>query len=204
MRPRLAGYDGPRTSCDYLRTVRKEGTHGGAFAYKSINTEVFGWVMARVTGSSFAQLLSERRWTPLGCEEDGYVTVDAVGMSTAGAGLSASLRDLARFGELMRREGEWNGQQLIPSSVVHDIQEGNQLAKYLYMGLHRSYRSQWWVTHDELGAFEARGIHGQRLYVAPKAEMAVARFASHPVASATVSDLITMPQLLALGRMLRV
>ncbi|MER9560069.1 hypothetical protein [Mesorhizobium sp. M0323] len=58
------------------------------------------------------------------------------------------------------------------------------------------------VTYDELGAVEARGIPGQRLDIAPQAEMVLARFASHPVASAVASDVITMPQVLALRRML--
>lgn len=200
-RSRPLGYDGPQTMCDYLRTVKKEGSHGEGFAYKSVNTEVMAWVMARVTGRSFAQLLHERLWAPLGCEEDGYIVVDPAGMPMAGGGLSVALRDMARFGELMRREGAWNGAQLIPASVVHDVQRGTP-AKFPYMGLNYSYRSMWWVTHDELSAFEARGIHGQRLYVAPKAEMVVARFASHPVASAAASDPITMPQMMTLGRML--
>ncbi|MGY3033978.1 CubicO group peptidase (beta-lactamase class C family) [Bradyrhizobium sp. USDA 4354] len=200
---RPAGYDGPQTLCDYLRTVRKEGAHGEVFAYKTINTEVMAWVMARVTGSSFAQLLEERLWAPLGCEEDAYIRVDSVGMPTAGGGLYASLRDLARFGELMRREGDWGGTQLIPASVVHDVQNNDHPIKFPYMGLNCSYRSQWWVTHNELGAFEARGMHGQRLYVAPKAEMVIARFASHPMGSSAGNDPITMPQLMALGRMLR-
>ena len=66
-----------------------------------------------------------------------------------------------------------------------------------------SYRNMWWVSHNELGAFEGRGIHGQRLYVAPAANMVVARFASHPVAGSAANDPITLPALLALGRMLR-
>ena len=66
-----------------------------------------------------------------------------------------------------------------------------------------SYRSMWWVTHNELDAFEARGIHGQRIYVAPKAKMVVARFCSHPIAASAANDPITLPQMLALGRMLR-
>lgn len=203
-RPRPVGYGGPKTLCDYLCTVRKEGAHGETFAYKTVNTEVMAWVMARVTGRSFAQLLHERLWAPLGCEEDGYVSVDPAGTQMGGGGMSASLRDLARFGELMRREGEWNGRQLIPASVVHDVQKGVDPAKCPAMPQPGySYRSMWWVTHNELGAFEGRGIHGQRLYVAPKAEMVVARFASHPVASSAASDQITLPQLLALGRMLR-
>lgn len=199
-RPKLARYDGPQTMCDYLQTVRKKGAHGGTFDYLTVNTEVVAWVMARVTGHSFAQLLQERLWAPLGCEDDAYVVVDSAGMPMAGGGLSTSLRDLARFGELMRCEGVWNGNQIIPASVVHDVQNGHHPAT-LPDGY--SYRSQWWVTHNELRAVEARGIHGQRLYIAPEAEMVIARFASHPVASADASDLITMPQMLALGRMLR-
>ncbi|CCV10458.1 serine hydrolase [Mesorhizobium sp. STM 4661] len=199
-RPRLAGYDGPQTMCDYLATVRKEGAHGETLDYKTVNTEVMAWVISRVTGCSFAQLLQERLWAPLGCEEDAYVVVDSAGIPMAGGGLSTSLRDLARFGELMRCEGVWSGKQLIPASVVQDVQKGDHSAK-LPDGY--SYRSQWWVTHNELGAVEARGIHGQRLYIAPEAEMVAARFASHPVASADASDLITMPQMLALGLMLR-
>ncbi|RWA95931.1 MAG: class C beta-lactamase-related serine hydrolase [Mesorhizobium sp.] len=199
-RPRPAGYDGPQTACDYLRTVRKEGAHGEVFAYKTVNTEVMAWVMARVTGRSFAQLLHERLWAPLGCEEDGYIIVDRAGMPAAGGGLNATLRDLARFGELIRREGEWNGSQLIPASVVHDIQQGDHPAK-LPDGY--SYRSQWWVPHNELGAIEARGLYGQRIYVAPEAEMVIARFASHPLGPADYNDVISVPQMLALGQMLR-
>ncbi len=86
----------------------------------------------------------------------------------AGAGLSATACDLARFGELMRREGEWSGRQLIPASVLHDVQRGGDPTKFNYTTL-PGYRSQWWVTQDELGTFLGRGMHGQVLYVAPKA-----------------------------------
>ncbi|MER9128126.1 beta-lactamase family protein, partial [Mesorhizobium sp. M0959] len=199
-RGRPAGYDGPRTLCDYLRTVRKQGAHG-ELAYKTVNTEVIGWVMARVTGRSFAQLLQERLWAPLGCEEDGYILVDPAGMPAAGGGLSATLRDLARFGEMIRREGEWNGKQLIPASAVRDILQESDRPANTPDGW--SYRSQWWVPHNELGAIEARGLYGQVIYVAPKAEMVIARFASHPLGPSEYHDVITVPQMFALGQMLR-
>lgn len=206
-RVRPIGYEGPQTSYDFLRSVRKEGAHGEAFAYKSVNTQVIAWVMARVTGCSFAQLLHDHLWAPIGCEEDGYLIVDPAGVPSVSGGFCASLRDLARFGELIRCEGEWDGKQLIPAPVLDDIRRGGDRAKFAEVASDRlpgySYRSQWWVTHNELGAVEARGIHGQRLYIAPAAEMVVARFASHPVASAALSDPIVMPQMLALGRLLR-
>ncbi|MGR9272675.1 serine hydrolase domain-containing protein (plasmid) [Rhizobium leguminosarum] len=203
-RPRPVGYDGPQTSYDYLGTVRKEGTHGQVFAYKSVNTQVLAWVMARVTGRSFADLLHERLWAPLGCEEEGYLLVDPAGVPSASGGFCVSLRDLARFGELIRREGEWDGKQIIPAPVLEDIRRGE---KHPADGAPSrssdySYRSQWWISHDEFDAVEARGIHGQRLYIAPGAEMVVARFGSQPVASAAFIDPIIMPQMLALGRSL--
>lgn len=207
LRPRPAGYRGPGSFYEYLQTLRHEGRHGEAFAYKTVNTELMCWVMKRVTGIPFAQMLSERLWQPLACEEDAYLSVDPTGVPMGGGGLCASLRDLARFGELMRREGEWNGRQLLPQAVVADIRRGGDPAKFAKAGYTLlpgySYRSMWWVTHDELGAFEGRGIHGQRLYVAPGADMVVARFASHPVAASAANDPITLPALRALGRLLR-
>lgn len=207
LRPRPDGYGGPASFYEYLRTLGKQGAHGEAFAYKTVNTELMAWIMKRVSGQPLAQMLSERLWAPLGCEQDGYLTVDAIGVPMGGGGLSATLRDLARFGELMRREGDWNGRQLVPAAVVADIRRGSDPAKFAKAGYTLlpgySYRSMWWVTHNELDAFEGRGIHGQRLYVAPKAEMVVARFASHPIAASAANDPITLPALLSLGRTLR-
>ncbi|HSH89500.1 MAG TPA: serine hydrolase [Ramlibacter sp.] len=205
-RPRPANYSGPQSFYEYLRTLRKDGEHGQAFAYKTINTEVMCWVMKKVTGIGLADMLSERFWAPLGCEQDGFVTVDPIGVPMGGGGMSASLRDMARFGEMLRCEGSWHGRQVVPSAVVADIGKGADPAKFAKAGYvllqGHSYRNMWWVSHNELGAFEAKGIHGQRIHVAPKAEMVVARFASHPVAGNFGNDPITLPALLALGKML--
>jgi CubicO group peptidase (beta-lactamase class C family) len=189
-------------------TLKPEGAHGEAFAYKTVNTEVMCWVMKKVTGQSLAQMLGERIWSQLGCEQDAYLTVDSIGVPMGGGGLSATLRDLARFGELMRREGDWNCRQVIPEAVVHDIRRGSDPAKFAKAGYtllkDYSYRSMWWVSHKEpLGAFEGRGIHGQRLYVAPGADMVIARFASHPVAASAANDPITLPAFEAVGEFLR-
>lgn len=42
-----------------------------------------------------------------------------------------------------------------------------------------SYRNMWWHNGNEPGAFAARGVHGQTIYIDPKAEMVIVRFASH-------------------------
>lgn len=206
-RPRPPGYTGATDVCTYLQGLQPQGSHGQAFAYKTVNTEVLCWVMARVTGLGLARLLAARLWQPLGCSEEGYLTVDPLGTAFGGAGLSATLRDMALFGELMRCEGAQGGQQIIPAAVVADIAGGGCPAKFAKAGYTLlggfSYRNMWWVTHNAHGAFEARGIHGQRLYVAPGADLVVARFGSHPVATSTANDPITLPAFLALGQMLQ-
>ncbi|MEW5688405.1 MAG: serine hydrolase [Pseudomonadota bacterium] len=185
--PPPKGYAGPTTIFDFLKTLKKQGQHGEAFAYKTCNTEVLGWMIQRAAGQSFADLVSERIWRKLGAEEDGYVMVDSTGFAMCGAGLNVTTRDLARFGEMMRLGGVWNGQRIVPAEVVADIAAGartEDFAKAGYVTLPGwSYRNQWWVSHNRFGAYSARGIHGQVCYVAPGAEMVIARFASHPTAA---------------------
>jgi CubicO group peptidase (beta-lactamase class C family) len=207
LRTRAPDHIGPGNFYDYLVTLRKAGDHGAEFAYKTVNTEVMCWIMRRVTGTPLAEMLSERVWSRLGCEEDAYVSVDSIGVAMGGGGMSATLRDLCRFGELMRCEGAWHGRQVIPAEVIADIRRGSDPAKFAKAGLTLlpgySYRNMWWVSHNPLGVFEARGIHGQRLYIAPKAEVVIARFCSHPIAASAANDVVTLPAFTALCDLLQ-
>lgn len=193
------GYDGPRSIVDFLCTLKKQGEHGQAFAYKTCNTEVLAWIVQRVTGTPMAQLISERIWQKIGAEEDGNIIVDPAGMAACGGGMSIALRDLSRFGEMMRKGGRFNGQQIVPEAVVADIAKGAEPAHFAKAGYQTmpgwSYRAQWWVSHNDLGAYTARGIHGQVCWIAPKAELVIARFASHPVAANgnSVLDKVSLP-----------
>lgn len=201
--PKPKDYTGPRTYYEFLQSVQLEGEHGVAFSYKTINTDVLGWVIARVSGRNVAQLLSERIWSRLGAEQDAYFTVDSIGTPFAGGGLNTGLRDLARFGEMLRNDGQFNGQQIIPQAVVADIRQGGDKQAFAKAGYALlkgwSYRSMWWVTNKDGGAFMARGVHGQRIYIDPKAQMVIVRYASHPVASNSANDPVTLPAFDALA-----
>ena len=202
--PFAKDYTGPRSYFEYLQTVQPQGEHGAAFAYKTVNTDVLGWIIARATGRNVAQLLSERIWSRLGAEQDGYFTVDSIGTPFAGGGLNTGLRDLARFGEMLRNDGRFNGQQIVPKAVIDDIRRGGDKQAFAKAGYDLlkgwSYRSMWWVTDKEGGAFMARGVYGQRIYVDPKAELVIVRYASHPVAANAANDPVTLPAFEALAR----
>ena len=195
--PKPKDYKGPNGYFEYLQTVKQKGVHGKVFGYKTINTDALGWIVSRVTGKDLAQLLSERIWSRMGAEQDAYMTVDAKGTPFAGGGLSAGLRDLGRVGLLMLYGGEINGKRLFPQKVVQRIKAGGDkkaFAKAGYKSLEGgSYRSMWWVFHNKHGAFAARGVHGQTIYVDPTAEMVIVRFASFPTAKNAAIDPTSLP-----------
>jgi CubicO group peptidase (beta-lactamase class C family) len=196
-RPRPVDYQGPESFYAFITTLGKEGPHGERFAYKTVNTDTLAWVLRRVTGRSLSELLQERLWSRLGVEEDAYFSVDQTGVEFAGGGLNLTLRDMARFGEMMRLDGRFNDQQIIPAAVVADIRRGGNPDHFALAGYTLlpgwSYRNMWWIAHNEHGAFTARGIHGQAIYIDPAAEMVIARFASHPQGANVNLDPMSLP-----------
>jgi CubicO group peptidase (beta-lactamase class C family) len=202
--PRGADYAGASSTYAYLATIAKAGEHGPAFAYRSINTDVIGWLIARVTGSPPHEVLRARIWSALGAEDDAHLQVDSLGTPLVAVALNARLRDLARFGEMLRLDGSFNGRQIVPAAVVAELRRGGSRDAFARAGYQTlpgwSYRNQWWVSHNEHGAFSARGIHGQAIYVDPAAEMVIARFASHPLASNVNLDPASLPAYHALAR----
>jgi len=187
----------PISLLEYLVTQQKQGEHGRVFAYKTVNTDVLAWITRRITGKTLSAQLSTRIWQPMGAEEDAHYTVDRLGIESGGGGLNTTLRDLLRFGEVMRNRGHFNGHQIVPVSVVDDIAQGGDPKKFTPAGYATlpgwSYHNQWWVSHNAHGAYMARGIHGQSIYVDPRAEMVIARYASHPAAGNVNNDPVTLP-----------
>lgn len=204
--PPPPGYTGPRGYYDYLQTVQKQGRHGEAFGYRTINTDALGWIIARRTGQSVAQLLQSRIWQHLGAEQDAYYTVDSTGTPFAGGGFNAGLRDLARVGQLLLDDGEVAGQTVVPAAAIARIRAGGNKQVFAKAGYAQlpgwSYRGMWWVSHNRHGAYMARGVHGQALYIDPTARVVIARFGSHPVAGNSANDPTTLPAFDALARYL--
>ncbi len=204
--PRPLGYSGPRNTFDFLKTVAKSGKHGGEFVYRTVNTEVLGILLSRVTNTRLPDLLSQHIWSKLGVEHDADFVVDSSGVAVAGGGLNMTLRDAARFGEMMRLNGRFNGQQIVPARAIASIRRGASQADFAKAGYtalpNWSYRSQWWISHNDHGAFTARGIHGQAIYIDPKAEMVIVRFASNPKAANANFDSISLPAYQAISERL--
>ena len=193
--PKSEDYAGPDGYWEYLQQVRPEGRHGDQFHYKTINSDMLGWIISRVSGKWVTELTSERLWRRMGAEQDAYQTVDGKGVPFAGGGLTAGLRDLGRLGLLVLNEGVINGERLFPAEVIRSIRAGGDRSKFVGFPTipGGSYTSQWWAFHNEHGAFAARGVHGQTIYVDPTAEMVLVRFASFPRAQNGFIDPTSLP-----------
>lgn len=200
-------YEGPRSLPELLPQFRKAGEHGHTFHYVTPNTDVIGWIIGRVTGKPFAQVLSQRIWARIGAERDAYIITDSSGMQVAGAGFNATARDLARFGQMLLDDGAVDGREVLAPEVVAAVrQPGDQEA--FARGMEEasevwnnwSYRTFWWYTHNEHDAFTGIGINGQWLYIDPTARVVIVQQSSHPLAEDSGADGISIPGFHAIAK----
>jgi CubicO group peptidase (beta-lactamase class C family) len=208
LQPAPPGSSAAKSMAEFLPTLKKDGEHGSAFAYKSVDTEVLGWLLQRVTGKPYATLLSERIWSRLGAQEDAYVFVDANGGPSTSVGVNATLRDLGRLGEMLRANGRFNGQQIVAPATIAELRKGADPAKFskapgTAMRAGYSYHNQWWVPHDADGTLEAKGLMGQHLHINPAAELVVVKLSTHPVPNTAFTHALDRQAFAALARAAR-
>ena len=154
---------------DLILTLRQDRPHGGTFQYRSIETDLLGWVLERSTGRHLCALMEECLWGPMGAEADAYYTTDRAGTALGDGGLNATLRDYARFGLLMLEDGRREGRSVIPAEFCAACRRGDPSVfddkeKFArFPGA--SYSRQWWVLDQERGIAAALGIFGQMIYI---------------------------------------
>lgn len=147
--------------------ARAEGRHGEKFLYVSPDTDVAGWIAERATGLSYAELLTEYLWKPMGAEYSAYITVDRFGVARAAGGICATLRDMGRFATLMT--GKPVAANVAPAAFLEDTYANGDAeawakgasASYIPQG---RYRNKWYIKPCPQRVCLAIGIHGQWLY----------------------------------------
>jgi CubicO group peptidase (beta-lactamase class C family) len=172
----------------FLQTLKKdEHDHGEHFHYATGNTDVVSWLIERTSGQRFTEFFAQRIWSRLGAEHDALISVDIYGFGAGSGGFAMTTRDFARFGEMMRNNGQFAGRQILPSGQVLDtIHNGNndQYRDTTYAKIFNSpngfYRNQWWMTGNERGTYFAIGVYGQCLWIDPTAGVVIAKFSSWP------------------------
>lgn len=183
------GYAGPRAVYDYLLSAKAAGPAGSVFQYANASTETVGWVLRRATNRSLADLTAERLWNPIGMAQPGAFILDPIGTEIASGGFVCTARDLARFGDMVRAGGSIGGTQIVAPKSIAALEAGFASEAPLARELFRAsqyeetapgftFRTGWWLPNDPGGSYEARGMFGQRLFVAPWAGVTILQFAS--------------------------
>ena len=175
-----------------------ECRHGDRFSYRSIETEVLGFCMERVTGKRLYKIVSDELWQPMGAEQSASFTVDAVGSSLADGGFNACLRDYARVGLLYLQ----NGGGIIPPSWVEATRNGNHAhfqAPYTDSLPEGAYRNKWWIEDPRSRSIYARGVFGQMIYVNWDYGLVAAKLSSWPDFLSTPFNIATQKALHVIG-----
>lgn len=164
---------------------------GTVWNYSTGDTHVVGSLVRAATGKWLSNYLSEKIWSRLGMEQDATWWLESEGgLEVAGSGIFATMRDYARFGRFILGDGVIDGERVLPQGWMLDAGAPRQIG-----GTRVDYGYMWWPvpaadgSFDD-GAYSARGIFGQFIYINPKHDIIIVGLSARPkpIGSAPVLD----------------
>ena len=154
---------------------------GTVHNYSTGETSVASEIVIGATGKKMADYLAEKIWQPYGMEADAEWWLDSAdGNEIGGSGLSATLRDFARFGQFFLDGGMIDGTPVLPDGWTDTAGVPVTLAG----GDSVEYGLMWWPGWTEAAiedkAYLAIGIQGQNIYINPAENVVIAVTAAQP------------------------
>ena len=181
------------TMLDYFATVKKGRDHDELFHYVSLNTEVLGLIISKVTGKQPSEVIGDRIWSKMGSEQEAFVVRNSKGHEMVSGAINSNLRDAGRLGQLLLDDGNYNGQQIVAKSIIEKIKNGGSVEKFadskrgkLFKNMH--YTDQWW--HTDNSAFFAKGLFGQWIYIDPAERLVIVKYTTADIPTSTEMDWI--------------
>ncbi|WP_321367939.1 serine hydrolase domain-containing protein [uncultured Draconibacterium sp.] len=177
-----------KSAFDIIKDVKSYIEPGVKYDYASPNTQILGFIIERVTGEKYEDVISERIWTQVGMESDGHYVLSAQGEPLSAGAFSSRLRDFGRFALLYTPSWDKVADTQIVSDTYWEKVYDNSLADALKRGVetdkskyfkdgqsHATY--QWDLVFDDGDLFKA-GRYGQGIYVSPETNTVVVYFSS--------------------------
>jgi len=163
---------------------------GQYFLYNKYHPQLLGMILERATGMSVTEYMQTKLWDPLGMEFDASWSLDSEGsgFEKMEAGLNARAIDFAKFGRLFLNQGNWDGEQVIPTEWVVEstgLDPSTHRADYypnpfgqeIYDSGNGWYKYMWYGAARDDGSYDfaAEGDHGQFIYVSPAHQLIIVR-----------------------------
>lgn len=171
----------PGSALAVMRALPRAAPPGTVNTYSTGETQVLAEVLRGAVGRPLADYLSDRIWRPAGMEAEARWWLDSPdGVEIGGSGISATLRDYARFGQFVLDEGVVDGRTILPRGWIAEATSPTRLRD----GAALDYGYMWWTaTRPDARrdrAFSAEGIHGQFIYVNPAARVVIVVWSAQP------------------------
>jgi CubicO group peptidase (beta-lactamase class C family) len=186
-------HDESRGLYRFLATLQAEAPHGERFLYRSAESDVLGWVCERAAGRPMAELMSELIWAPMGAGHDALLLHDGLGTAVHDGGLSATARDVARFGQMLLDgglipDGSGGTRRVVPPQWLRRAWAVDADARTVFAASPAEwafpggwYRHQFWFRPGEYGdVLLCLGIHGQMLHVSRRTNTVCVKFSTWP------------------------
>ncbi|MEP3226385.1 MAG: serine hydrolase [Parasphingorhabdus sp.] len=161
----------------YMKTLENEAEPGTRWQYNTGETNLIGVLVAKATGKSISEYLSEKVWVPYGMSQDGEWLLNEGGKEIGGCCISATVRDYALFGQFAMDGGRIGEDSIVPEGWF--AKAGTKQADIDVPG--RGYGYQWWTFDD--GSFAGQGIFGQGIFIDPARKLVVASNGNWPSAT---------------------
>lgn len=152
----------------YMRKLPREAPAGTRWLYSTGETNLVGILLNQATKKPLATYLSEKIWVPAGMEQQATWILSKTGQEVSGCCIQAAARDYARFGQFILNGAVVNGQAIVPDGWLAEA----TTARTAIGRPDRGYGYQWWTYAD--GAYSARGIFGQGIFIDPKRKLVIA------------------------------
>jgi CubicO group peptidase (beta-lactamase class C family) len=168
---------GVDVTVSYMRKLKREAPPGTKWLYKTGETNLIGVLASSAANKNLSDYLSEKIWQPFGMERNASWILGTTGHEISGCCIQASTRDFARFGLFMLGGGIADGKSVLPDGWIAEA-----TMKHVDTDEHEyGYGYQWWILSD--GAYSARGIFGQGIFIDPKRKLVIASNSNWPQAS---------------------
>jgi CubicO group peptidase (beta-lactamase class C family) len=155
---------------------------GLVWNYNSGASHLLSAIVQNVTGMTAEEFAIEHLFTPLGIDDMTW-REDPNGITIGGNTIQLVARDMAKFGYLFLKNGEWDGVQIVSPEWV----ENASMSHSQWPG--GGYGYQWW-TRSDVNSYFAAGYSGQFIHIAPDHDVVVAVKASSGIPFDTLGDWI--------------
>ncbi|MBS2211973.1 serine hydrolase [Carboxylicivirga mesophila] len=180
--------DGGRSVFELMKDVKSYIEPGVKYDYASPNTQLLGFIVERVTGKKFEDVVSERIWTQVGMESEGHYALSAQGEPLSAGYFGSRLRDMGRFAMLYTPSwSKVTDKQIVSDSYftkVNDteyalaLKRGVETEKAKFFKDGQSHATYQWDLNFTDGDMYKAGRYGQGIYVSPETNTVIVFFSS--------------------------